>query len=149
MHAEVDLFWFDDTLTGVRPTIHWHIPIPRAAIFPLVRRPFERRLRVSSATPPEKTASSSNSNSTYGAAPGVDGELELERWRAAPYRLLPAPRDPPRVLAPIYADVEQRCAKLGHWLGFGVPRCALTLHLQSTFYTVHYTRIILSAHVIG
>ena len=133
-YAEVDLFWFDDTLTGVRPTIHWHIAILRAAIFPLVRRPFERLQRVST------SSSNSTSTSTSGAGPGVEVEgreqlsRELETWRAAPYRLLPAPRDPPRVLAPIYADVERRCAKLGHWLGFGVPRCAHSTRTRATLY---------------
>ena len=64
-HAEVDLFWFDDTLTGVRSVIHYHIAIPRAAVFPLVRRPFERRLRLSvSNSFSSNSTSNSSSNST-------------------------------------------------------------------------------------
>jgi hypothetical protein len=109
--AEIDLFSFKNGPQKIIPAIHKYIPIPRSAVFPLVLRPFEWRSTIPAMN---LSISTRNSYSQYGS--------NLTSQRGV-YRLLPAPRDPLRVIQPAgYTEIDKRCAAISHWMGWGIPR---------------------------
>ena len=109
--AEIDLFSFQDGPQKIIPVIHENIPIARSAVFPLVLRPFEWR-----STTPAMKLSINTWNSTSQNRP-------ISTSQRGVYRLLPAPRDPLRVIQPSgYTEIDMRCAAMSHWMGQDVPR---------------------------
>ena len=110
--AQVDLFSFQDDRHIIIPVIHENIPIARSAVFPLVLRPLEWR-----STVPAMNLSMNTWNSYSQHGPNSTSK------RGDVYRLLPAPRDPLRVLHPSgYTEIDKRCAVMSHWMGQDVSR---------------------------